>query len=44
MKKNDPRNRELKRIRSEAAELLGIKTGAPLENWLKQLIKHGSAQ
>ena len=35
---------ELKNIRAEAAELLNIKESAPVENWLKQLIKRGLAQ
>jgi serine/threonine protein kinase len=35
---------ELKNIRAEAAELLGIKESPSLENWLKQLIDRGLAQ
>jgi serine/threonine protein kinase len=41
MEKNDPDNGGLKYLRAEAAELLGIKDGAPSKNWLKQLIKSG---
>ncbi len=44
MEKNDPDDGGLKNIRAEAAELLSIKESAPLENWLKQLIKRGLAQ
>jgi tetratricopeptide (TPR) repeat protein len=44
MEQNDPDNAELKHLRTEAAELLSIKESAPLENWLKQLIKRGLAQ
>jgi tetratricopeptide (TPR) repeat protein len=44
MEKNDPDDGGLKSMRAEAAELLSIKESAPLENWLKQLIKRGLAQ
>jgi tetratricopeptide (TPR) repeat protein len=44
MEKNDPDDGGLKSMRAEAAELLGIKEGAPSANWLKQLIKRGLAQ
>jgi tetratricopeptide (TPR) repeat protein len=44
MEKNDPDNKGFKWLRNEAAELLGIKEGAPSANWLKQLIKQGLAQ
>jgi hypothetical protein len=51
MEQNDPDPSELKHLRSElkhlraeAAELLSIKESTPLENVLKQLIKHGLAQ
>ena len=44
MEKNDPDDGGLKSMRAEAAELLGVKESAPLENWLKQLIKRGLAQ
>jgi tetratricopeptide (TPR) repeat protein len=39
--KNDPESGEVNRLRAEAAKLLGIQEGAPVENWLKQLIKQG---
>jgi serine/threonine protein kinase/tetratricopeptide (TPR) repeat protein len=39
MEQHDPDNGELNHIRAESAELLGIKASAPLENWLKKLIK-----
>jgi uncharacterized protein HemY len=41
MDKNDPESSEVNRLRAEAATLLGIQEGAPLGNWLKQLIKQG---
>ncbi|HUQ70758.1 MAG TPA: hypothetical protein VM165_14610, partial [Planctomycetaceae bacterium] len=44
MEKNDPDDGGLKSMRAEAAELLGIKEGAPSANWLKQLFKRGLAQ
>ena len=44
MEKNDPDDSGLKSMRAEAAELLGIKDGAPSANWLKQLIKRGLTQ
>jgi tetratricopeptide (TPR) repeat protein/tRNA A-37 threonylcarbamoyl transferase component Bud32 len=44
MEKNNSDDDGLKSMRAEAAELLGIKDGAPSANWLKQLIKRGLAQ
>jgi tetratricopeptide (TPR) repeat protein len=44
MEQNDPDNGELKNLRTEAAELLGIKESAPLETLLKQLISRGLAK
>jgi tetratricopeptide (TPR) repeat protein len=38
MEKNNPDDGGLKHMRAEAAELLGVKEGAPSANWLKQLI------
>ena len=44
MEKNAPDDGGLKHMRAEAAELLGIKEGARLENVLKQFFKHGLPQ